>query len=75
VLDGEFDMSLADLPAPPVVESTVEVTKPKPTNTVKVKVLVGTLHFEDGTFEKGSTFTVSKERVKLFDQKDIEILK
>lgn len=47
----------------------------KPKGTVKVKVLVDTLQFEDGVFEKGDTFTVSKKRVKLFDPRDIEILK
>ena len=45
-----------------------------PSDTVKVKVKVGTLGFEDGTFQKGDEFKVSRERAKLFDPKDIQIV-
>ena len=41
---------------------------------VKCIVLAGTLHFEDGTFQKGEEFEVSLERAKQFDQKDILIV-
>lgn len=56
-------------------EETTKPETPKKEDTVKVKVLVGTLHFEQGTFEKGDVFEASEEQVKLFDPKDIKILK
>ena len=40
---------------------------------VKVTVKVGTLLFEDGSFEKGESFIVSKERAALFDPRDVTI--
>jgi len=54
---------------------SVEVAEPVelPKNVV-VMVLVGTLSFEGGTFEKGESFTVSRERAALFDPKDIKVL-
>ena len=62
-----------------VFESKPEAPKKeeeKPSDVkVKVKVLVGTLVTEVGEFSKGDVFTVSKERAKQFDPKDIEILK
>jgi len=63
-------------PIVPIKETIVKtpVFKTKEANVVTVKVKVGTLHFEQGTFEKGSTFTVTRERLKLFDPADIEVL-
>jgi len=60
-----------EIPAPPTTEEVIDL-KPK---KVKVKVLVGTLSWEDGKFEKGETFETTRERAKLFDQKDIKIVK
>jgi len=56
----------------PVVEKR---TPSEAKDMVKVKVLVGTLQFEDGVFSKGSIITVSKDRLKQFDPRDIQILK
>jgi len=47
--------------------------KPKPSDTVKVKVLIGTLHWEGGSFEKGEVFECSRERALSFGN-DVEIL-
>jgi len=41
---------------------------------VKLQVLVGTLAYEEGTFEKGSIIYVSKKRAAMFDPKDIKVL-
>lgn len=58
------------------VEETEAIKPSKPKRgMVKVKVLVGTLQFEGGSYEKGDVFEVSKNRAALFDPKDIEILK
>lgn len=55
--------------------STVEpVSEPKPSDTVKVKVLIGTLSWEGGTFQKGETFMCTKEDLARFDNKDIKIV-
>jgi hypothetical protein len=37
-------------------------------------VKIGTIHFEQGTFEKGSIITVSEERAKLFDPATVEVI-
>jgi len=58
----------------PIVETKPEALKEEPSGTVKVKVTVGTLQWEEGVFSKGDTFTVSKERIKLFDKNDIQII-
>lgn len=39
---------------------------------VKYKVKVGTLKFEQGTFQAGDIIDVTDERAKLFDVSDIE---
>lgn len=39
---------------------------------MKYKILVGSLSFEQGTFQKGDIIEVSEERAKLFDKHDIE---
>jgi len=39
---------------------------------MKMKILVGTLKFEAGTFEKGEVVEVPLERFKLFDQTQVE---
>ena len=51
--------------------------KPKrlPKGMVKVKVLIGTLQFEAGIFEKGSIIEVSRKQLKKFDPTSVEILK
>jgi hypothetical protein len=41
---------------------------------MKLKVLVGSLKFEDGTFQKGDIIEVTSERAALFDKHDIEII-
>jgi hypothetical protein len=62
----------------PLTMPEIPVEKPiiqaSPTDMIMVKVKVGTLLWEGGSFEKDSTFTVSRQRLKLFDQKDIEVL-
>jgi len=67
------------LPVEP--EPTLEASPiPKqPSDTIKVKVLVGTLGCPDGrSFEKGEVFEISKRAFNLFERKllegDIEIL-
>lgn len=52
--------------------ASVEEKLPK--GMVKAKVLVGTLMWEGGKYEKGETFVVSRKRFKLFDAKDVEIV-
>ncbi len=68
-----------DFPMLPMIEAKsvevkTEALKKELSSIVKVKVLIGTLQFEQGTFSKGDTFTVSRERMKQFDQRDIQIL-
>jgi len=41
---------------------------------IKVKVKTGTLAYEEGTFQKGDVFYVSKKRAALFDPNDIQVL-
>lgn len=56
----------------PVVEEPPKKEK-KPTDTVKVKVLIGTLKWELGTFENGEVFECSRERALSFGN-SVEIL-
>lgn len=46
----------------------------KPSDTVKVRVLIGTLKWEGGTFEKGQVFECSRERADSFGY-SVQILK
>lgn len=57
----------------PVSEEPI-AQEPLPTDIVKVKVLVGSLHYEGGTYEKGDVFEETRARLKLFDQRDIEVV-
>lgn len=41
---------------------------------MKYKVLVGTLHYEAGTFSRGDIIDVPLERAALFDKLDIQAL-
>lgn len=41
---------------------------------MKAQVLIGSLHFEKGTFEKGETFWEEEKRVKQFSPNDIKII-
>jgi len=41
---------------------------------VKVQVKTGTLAYEEGTYQKGEVFYVSKKRAALFDPNDIQVL-
>jgi hypothetical protein len=41
---------------------------------VKCLVTVGTLAFDDSTFEKGAVFEVSAERAAKFERSDVKIL-
>ena len=41
---------------------------------VKCRVLIGTVRFEQGTFERGEVFTVTEERAKLFSRGSVEFL-
>lgn len=70
----------------PTEESVVPVTsvisEPKPspkpqkpkTDKVTVKVLVGTLSFEEGVFKQGETFETTKKRAAKFEPQDIQIV-
>ena len=58
-------------------ESKVETLKEKakkPSDTVKVKVLIGTLNWEGGSFKKGEVFQCSRKRALRFESADVEIL-
>lgn len=50
--------------------------KPKklPSDIVEVKVLVGSLHWEGGTFQKGEVFKCKRKRASRFEPVDVEIL-
>jgi len=75
IVETEGNTPLPELPSEDINED-VRLTEPMPTvETVKVKVLINTLRFEQGTFNKGDIFEVPKERANLFDPKDIEILR
>lgn len=41
---------------------------------MKIKVKVGSLNFEQGTFQAGNVIEVDEERAKLFDPSDVEVL-
>lgn len=56
---------------PVVAESAKEA---KPSDMVKVKVLVGSLRYEAGTFQKGDVFETSRKQAKQFDPKDVQLL-
>ena len=45
-----------------------------PSELVKCRVVTGTIIFEQGTLERGSVFTVTRERAALFEKNDVEIL-
>jgi hypothetical protein len=57
----------ATVEAPKTAEAPVE----KDTDPIKLKVTVGTLSFEDGVYQKGETFTVTRARARLFDPRDV----
>lgn len=48
--------------------------KPKAAPVVRVKVLVGSLRWEQGTFSKGDVFKCSPERAARFSPSSVEIL-
>lgn len=72
----EGQKPVEESPILPMIETEPEkpVENKKLSDTVKVKVLIGTLQWEEGVFSKGDTFMVSRERVKLFNPTNIEIL-
>lgn len=57
-------------------EISIEKTlsKPKKGDMVKVKVLVGTLQWEEGTYSKGDVFETTRERAERFSSTSVEIL-
>jgi len=57
----------------PPTPTPVPVKKPK-LNTVVLKVKSGTLLCEQGTFQKGETFTVTKKRAERFDKNSVDIV-
>lgn len=52
---------------PPTVET-------KPTDIVKVQVLVGTLEWEEGKYSKGDIFETTRERAERFSPTSVKIL-
>lgn len=46
----------------------------KKSDTVQVKVIIGTLEFEDGVFEKDSVFETTRERAEKFEKTSVQIL-
>ncbi len=54
------------------VKPTVQLPE---SDTVTLKVLVGTLVFNGETYEKGSVITVSREQAERFDPRDITVVK
>ena len=52
------------VPVEPIIEETL----------VKVRVKVGTLSFEQGTFQKDNIITITKERLAQFDPHDVEVI-
>ena len=54
------------------VKPTVQLPK---SDTVTLKVLVGTLMFNGESYEKGSIITVSREQAERFDPRDITVIK
>ena len=54
------------------VKPTVQLPK---SDTVTLKVLVGTLMFNGESYEKGSIITVSREQAERFDPRDITVVK
>lgn len=60
-----------------VEETPKKQRKPrkKPTDTVTVKVVFGSVNFLDqGSFQVGETFTCSREQAESIDQKFVEII-
>ena len=55
---------------PPVKKDKVK----KPSDIVKVKVIIGTLKYEKGTFQKGDIFTETRERAERFERTSALIL-
>ena len=58
-------------PPKPIVEETTEDIVE---GLVKVQVTHGTVSFEQGSFEKGETFEVTRERLSGLDQRFIKIV-
>lgn len=51
---------------PEVKKVPVKVKEKLPTDIVSVKVLIGTLSFEQGIFEQGAVFQTTRERATKF---------
>lgn len=58
----------------PFEEVKEEVEKKPKSNKVTVEVVVGTLMWEGGKYEKGETFECSRKRFSQFDPKDVKIV-
>ena len=58
----------------PTVTPEPSTPTPEPIQgDVTVKVVIGTIHWEKGTFEKGDTFTCTREELAKFGL-DVEIV-
>jgi hypothetical protein len=63
------------MPSKKRVEPEVTLEEPKPSpDTVKVKVMIGTLATETGIFSKGDVFEVSRKRAEAFDKTSVQIM-
>lgn len=75
----EAKLELPPLNELPAFEKVAEVSEVEPvveesSDTVKVKVKVGSLHWEGGWFKKGDVFECSRVRAEQFEFNDVEIL-
>jgi len=55
-------------------ENLGENAAKEPSDLVKCRVVTGSIIFEQGRLERGSVFTVTRERAALFEKNDVEIL-
>lgn len=59
---------------PPKSETPEEKVETKPSDIVKVEVLIGTLKWEEGNFSKGDVFETTRERAERFSSTSVKIL-
>jgi len=57
-----------------VAEEVPKIDIPSLIDKVMVKVLIGTLSWAGGTFQKGDIFACTKQDLARFDPRDIQVL-
>jgi hypothetical protein len=67
-------MAEAEQIVPEKAEEKPLEPKLEDSDLIKVRVKIGSFGFEQGVFQKGETFTVTRERLSKFDPNDVEVI-